>query len=51
MVEDTAHCPVRGRGFGLGGQGRSIWVYCSVQVSDQTGSNQCYYTDYDTDKT
>lgn len=44
MVEDAAHRPVRGRRFGLGGQGRSIWVYGPVQVSHQTISNQGYYT-------
>lgn len=44
MVEDAAHRPVRGRRFGLGGQGRSIWVDGPVQVSHQTISNQGYYT-------
>lgn len=43
VVEDAAHCPVRGRGFGLGGQEWSIWVYCSVQVSDQSDRNRRYY--------
>lgn len=36
MVEDTAHGPVGGGGFGLGGQGWSVWVYGLVQVSDHT---------------
>lgn len=36
LVEDTAHSPVGGGRFGLGGQGRGIWVYGLVQVSDHT---------------
>lgn len=36
VVEDTAHGPVGGGGFGLGGQGWSVWVYGLVQVSDHT---------------
>lgn len=36
LVEDTAHSPVWGGRFGLGGQGRGVWVYCLVQVPDHT---------------
>lgn len=36
VIEDTAHSAVGGRGFGLGGQGRGIWVYGLMQVSGHT---------------
>lgn len=37
VVKDTAHGAVGGGGFGLGGQGRGVWVDGPVYVSDQRG--------------
>ena len=34
VVEDAAHRAIGGRGLGLGGQGRGVWVDSLVQVSD-----------------
>lgn len=38
MVEDAAHSPIGGGGFGLRFKGRSIGVYSPVQVPAHTHS-------------